>query len=316
MFEEEKEIIQRLYGKGQSNGVTNNLDKFFIKQYESHKWMFDLWGGFNKTFTIPSSSSKEPYSIPATIKDDFVYKLNILLPTFFSTYGLGRGIFESPKLISNKRDFTLTKHITTFASRIPGTNLGAVNDLTTAIGQVFKQYKNTADNDYLTLSIDPFSFLNLGNYGYDSNSCFHYRGMNRDKRYTIATHPESCILAISSDKPEYKDRIISNSIVRMIGFINRDFNYLAFCNSYVQKKIAKYNFYSAIKYILPEISNKKYQQFSDDYNDIKFKGGINYNNGSYVNFSTVDINLPLIFNFDFEYSMEFHHSGDPYADRK
>lgn len=289
--------------------VPKNLDQWIEETEVGHQNIRSLLGGIQKTFLINTIDNINPVNIVEVSK--IMNNILQLMPDYYVKYKLSHRNFQYEKL-PNHRNIAVTKHILGYANRL---NLSedkkqTINKELAKLGKIYKDNKSEKTSVYMTLSTDPRAFCLLGYYGgLDCTSCFKQGDFNSDKKYALASHPNSFIL-VTHEKENIDFNLPSvKAKARAVGLMVEDalhitniYPYYSLGNEYDINQ-------SKLEVLYKEIFDRKPNVLLSE---MKLTGGVNYpgkcNYSLYQNQFT-----EKVIKITDKYSKECHKHRDEYA---
>lgn len=117
---------------------------------------------------------------PDRIINPYINKVLEIMPTYLTEYGIKSGDLKSPMLKHPMRIKTL-KHILGYAQRseLNITKTGELYKVVSKMGEIWKECKNSYDEQGILISFNPKSFIHIGCSGVNVSSCWRRGSRNK-----------------------------------------------------------------------------------------------------------------------------------------
>lgn len=238
----------------------------------------------NASISLEVELSPEETNLSTSHIDPYIDPILKIIPTYLSTYALTKQHLTKSSLSTHK-GISTAKHILTFVKKqkIETEKIRIIEKHLSELGQVYAKGKFSHPVKRITLTYDPLAFIMLGNFSFDSGSCFGQGNrINTEKRFAFGVHP-MFFLALSHK--DNKDVILpdaSNIDGRIFCIFSDDLTILNFTNGrgfFLSRCMRHY-----CKGIYDFLYKKEKATLTE--NIFKFTGGLDYVDPPTLTFST------------------------------
>jgi hypothetical protein len=217
-------------------GVRVN-DNWFDKCEESHKSIREWLGGNDSVTKKIEVDKPKTDTLDAKSVSEFAIGIYRLIPDYFRAYGLDYYCFIHKTAIGTSyAKMSWGKHVSFWmeSTKTSEEIKIAVNNLLSKIGKLWSLEKDTKDTIYCTIDTSAVSFVFIGHYGVDNNSCFKQTSLNQVHKYMIGQTKNTFIITLTRSKHEtVHDAIVNGAVfARVWGVTNEDHSIINILNAY------------------------------------------------------------------------------------
>jgi hypothetical protein len=277
-----KERFIELYNnlvKNRNGFVPKNIDQWYDDVLTSKEPLKKILPNPNTVIDLEVPAEENPAPSPEIIPH--ITEVCKILPQYLNTYALSINNFSLP-ILEKHKGISGAKHILTYAKRnkISKENLQIIEKHLSLMGQVWAKVKFQKISKKITISYCPWTFALLGNFIFDTSSCFGQGNtQNTEKRFALGVYPTLFVVLFHKDNKDIDIQQSSPTIDgRMFGCFTNEFKTLNFCNTYGYASRA--NIQHFCKEIFKQLTQKNKCQVTSNY--FTFTKGLTYVN-SYVN---------------------------------
>ncbi len=239
-FEEFSVEFERLF----KSYSANRNKTWFETAEKNHLSLRDKIGGIERERKVEVQDSEE--SLKLEVVRPIVSELNREFDGFASSlYGYGgESLLKTPMYTEGSHNaIKVTKIITKIANSILNNpyaehansvkvrKLKQVNKITAKLGELWAKSKKTKATYFVTMSTAPISFLKLGMYGVDNDSCFKPGGGNENNKFTLGKTKDTFIIVIKDSNEKI--------VARCWGFASSDYTIWNISNLYFDPKVTE-----------------------------------------------------------------------------
>lgn len=260
-----------------------DIDKWYDDVLESKKEIKDYIP--DKSIVLDIEIATQDNTVSTQCIDPYITQIFNIIPSYTQTYNLTKQDLIEPSL-SKYKNISTAKHILTFAKRqkISIDKLKIIEKNLSELGQVYAKIKFKKPIKRITLTYDPIAFILLGNFPFDSGSCFGQGSrINTEKRFAFGVHPRFfLILSHKNNEDITLPDKASNIDGRAFGIFSDDYKILNFTNGkgFLGKLTVKHYYQK----IYEHIYKKEKATLTD--NIFRFTGGLDYVDPPTVSIST------------------------------
>lgn len=174
-----------------------------------------------------------------------------LCPNYLVDYGYTDDIFLIPYIQQGTHQaFKTGKHFKTYAEmRVSGDALKEIDNLLAKLGELWARARVSDTELEITLSTSPKSFMLMGHYGPDSDSCFRNGSDKTDDKFVVGQTKNTFTISISKARPGKKNI----NVARCFGFFNDNFTIANLCNYYNSPGFLEGDGLEVIRLLLQEL---------------------------------------------------------------
>ncbi len=219
-------------------------------------------------------------SIDKKVVDPLISELRKLIPDL--AYNCEVRKFNTAQLayptvpIGSHKVIKTSKFIINTA-REKGANLAEVNKIIAELGQCWSRAKSEDGELKVSLLTNAMSFLRLGHYEVDKDSCFKNTSENADHKKNLAVGPNTFVILLEED-----DKIVG----RFWGFVDEKFKIWNVCNFYFDKKVHEGNILVALKHFFAELMDVEAEKLEIHEDKVAVDEGIYHNPYGSFSFTT------------------------------
>jgi hypothetical protein len=211
----------------------NNLRSWYDLVIKEHSSLTKMFGSFRfqREYTLKQHQNIVSLSEAKVT----INRIKELFPQYLPHYGYTDEIFLQPIIQSSHHTVIKTgKHILSFARNFRSdygydARFAELEKCVSQLGELWARYRTSDVKLEATISCSPKSFVLLGHYGPDHDSCFRQGSSSQRDKYSLAQSTNTFIVTISR-KHKNKDKNIN--IGRFIGFYSAMDNTFNFINYY------------------------------------------------------------------------------------
>lgn len=237
----------------------SNLEKWFNRVESSHNDLRKRIGGIRKQVFYKLSSAQNPISKKDA--EPYVRDIMEIVPQYLNGYGFTEDVFLLPTIQQGTHSvFKTGKHIRTYASshvrdqRVAGDSkpkLARLDKALSELGNLWAKARTSESELEATLSTSAKSFVLLGHYGPDSDSCFRNGSDKTNHKFVLGQTPNTFAFSISKRHPTKPKNI---NVFRAFGWI--DNNVVNFVNPYLLAGFAEGDAIETMRRVSSEILNE------------------------------------------------------------
>jgi hypothetical protein len=260
-----------------------NLKGWFDRVESQHANIRKIIGGTRKQAFYQLKSTQSPISKQDA--EPLVKEILNIVPQYLAGYGFTEEVFLRPTIQQGTHSvFKTGKHVRTYANshvrdqKVAGDSKPKFAKLDKALSELGLLWAKARTSDIeleATLSTSPKSFMLLGHYGPDSDSCFRNGSDKTNHKFVLGQTADTFTFSISKKHPTKPKNV---NVCRAFGWLGN--NCLNFCNPYLVAGFPEGDALEVMNRISAEIL-KAEVDVKEDYCEIAGSG--EHNNGIYNN---------------------------------
>lgn len=261
------------------------MERWYQRVEKSHQEIRNLIGGIRvqKLFTLESNQDAVALEQIKPITNEIL----AIIPSYLAGYGFTEDVFCRPTIQQGTHSvFKVSKHVRTYAEKVlknpynsddTKEKMKRLDKALSRLGEVWAKSKTSNIELEATLSTSAKSFILLGHYGPDSDSCFRNGSDKTNHKFVLGQTPNTFTLSVAQKHPK-KDKFVNKA--RAFGFVSNNNKTLNFCNLYLSPGFMEGDVLNVVSRMSEEILGGKCKM-QEDMNSIYGHGEIN--NGIYQN---------------------------------
>ncbi len=245
--------------------IPGHRPSWFKRIETSHEKIRKFLGGMRFERKIKLKSQQQ-----SAKKDDvkkIVQEILRIVPDYLEYYGYKEDVFLLPTIPQGTHSLIrVGKHLRTHADARfindldKATKLKQLDKLISQLGEIWAKSRTSDLELEVNLTTSPKSFVLLGHYGPDQDSCFRQGSDKTSHKYVLAQSKNTFVLVLS--KIDEKKGKVKN-LARCYGFTNDDFTVFNCSNYYFAPGFQEGDCIEAIKTLLKELWNDEVEFYED-----------------------------------------------------
>ncbi len=244
------------------------LDRWYDRVESNHHGIRKLLGGVRQQHFINLESNQNP--ITAEEAKPYIQEIKEILPNYLNGYGFSEDVFLRPTIPQGTHSsFKVGKHVRTYAEKNlrdavtygdAKSRLVKLDKTLSKLGELWAQARTSKVELEITLSTSARSFVLLGHYGPDVDSCFRNGSDKTNHKFVLGQTPDTFTLSIAKKHKE-KDKFVNAA--RAFGWIPNGSNVINVCNFYLSPGFYEGDALEITKRVAEKILGTKAKHYED-----------------------------------------------------
>jgi hypothetical protein len=212
-----------------------DIKRWWEKVESTHTGIRDWLGGVRRQEIFNLKSQQNPLTkeeVAPVIK-----QIQEIVPDYLKYYGLTDDVFSMPTIQQGSHNaFKVSKHCRSFAEiqlRYDTAKASKIKQLDKILSQLGELWARNRSSDIeleITVSTSPRSFVLLGHYGPDQDSCFRNGSDKTPDKFCVGQTENSFVLTIGKHKAKKEG---FTNVMRCFGVTAKNHTIINLCNTYI-----------------------------------------------------------------------------------
>ena len=227
-----------------------DTERWWKECEESHKDLRGFLGGIRREAVYNLKSQQNAVSKKEA--KPIIDNLLAFAPGYLQDYGFTDDVFLLPYIQQGTHQaFKTGKHFKTYAEMRTSNPafLKEIDKLLASLGELWARARVSDTQLEITLSTSPKSFVLMGHYGPDSDSCFRNGSDKTADKFVVGQTENTFTISISKARPGKKNL----NVARCFGFFDSEFKSASICNYYNSPGFLEGDGLEVIRLLLQEL---------------------------------------------------------------